>query len=896
MKAFFTALIGFLFLTNFQPIQAQNFYLHPNGVTCMCPDAAMGESGEVNGVTYTKRTRDQITSQNASTTCTSGITDMSDLFWANSIDGDISSWDVSNVTKMTEMFKHSIFNQPIDKWDVSNVTDMSHMFANSYFNQPIGNWDVSSVSNMYMMFYGSRFNQPIGNWNVSNVVDMGKMFWFNTYFNQDIGNWDVSNVVDMGKMFDNAIFNRPLENWDVGNVTNMYAMFANSAFNQPIANWNVSNVINMSEMFTHGQFNYPIENWDVGNVTNMSWMFYYSPFNQPLGNWDVSKVTNMTRMFSSTPFNQLIDNWDVSNVTSMPWMFNNSNFNQPLENWDVSNVISMANMFSGTPFNQPIGNWDVSNVTNMEGMFVETSFNQPIGNWDVSNVIYMSGMFFNSQFNQPIGNWDVGNVVYMKNVFLGSSFNQPIGNWDVSNVINMSSMFSHSQFNQSIVNWDVSNVINMTGMFWYNYSFNQDISTWTFSPYVIFSFLDDGFISGGVFSVENYDLLLQSFSDQDLQNKIFIADGLVYCNSDARNDLINNKGWTIIGDLTSPRIFAPNNLTVFADQGKCEATNVNIGMPTVQSCLNYTINNNAPEIYPIGTTEVLWTIIDDNGTTVSDVQNITVVLDIGWGFICYVSNDDLLGTKNRIFINNLNWNNVKHYEILRATSTNSFQPIGVIVQEESSFLDTTSNNTTQAYKYSLRTVDVCENISSSYSIHKTIHLQSNIAVNNTVTLTWNNYEGINFDDYKIYRKINSGDFELIALGSYYNPVYTDNQANVLENTYEYYVAIDAPLCFTGSRFTTVEIKSNKAVIGPDGILDDFLKNQVIIHPNPLFNTLNIMLPENITLSSGIIYNTLGQKVMTIKTTSFSVEHLPQSNYYIKVLTSKGEVTKPFIKF
>lgn len=42
----------------------------------MCPDASFGDTGVVDEVTYTKRIREQITVENASTTCTSGITDM----------------------------------------------------------------------------------------------------------------------------------------------------------------------------------------------------------------------------------------------------------------------------------------------------------------------------------------------------------------------------------------------------------------------------------------------------------------------------------------------------------------------------------------------------------------------------------------------------------------------------------------------------------------------------------------------------------------------------------------------------------------------------------------------------------------------------------------------------
>ena len=75
--------ITFLLFFSFSisTLLAQDFYLNSNGVTCMCPDASVGDTGVVNGITYTKRTRNEITPQNAATTCTSGITDMGNLFY-----------------------------------------------------------------------------------------------------------------------------------------------------------------------------------------------------------------------------------------------------------------------------------------------------------------------------------------------------------------------------------------------------------------------------------------------------------------------------------------------------------------------------------------------------------------------------------------------------------------------------------------------------------------------------------------------------------------------------------------------------------------------------------------------------------------------------------------------
>jgi hypothetical protein len=63
------------------------FYLAPNRVTVLCPDADLGETGMIGGVTYTKRDGDGlrklVESANEGalvTSCTTGVTDMSLMF------------------------------------------------------------------------------------------------------------------------------------------------------------------------------------------------------------------------------------------------------------------------------------------------------------------------------------------------------------------------------------------------------------------------------------------------------------------------------------------------------------------------------------------------------------------------------------------------------------------------------------------------------------------------------------------------------------------------------------------------------------------------------------------------------------------------------------------------
>ena len=243
---------------------------------------------------------------------------------------------------------------------------------------------------------------------------------------------------------------------------------------------------------------------------------------------DLSRVTDMSRMFSGcTSFNQPLNNWDVSKVTSMIQMFRGcTSFNQPLNNWDVSKVTRMGGMFSGcASFNQPLNNWNVSKVTDMWQMFRGcTSFNQPLNNWDVSKVTGMSGMFSGcTSFNQPLNNWNLSKVTDMSYMFSGcTSFNQPLNNWDVSKVTDMRQMFRGCIL------------------------FNHDLGMWKLEK------CENLCLDNCGMSVENYLKSLVGWGAQANinQNLRLDAGGLKYNarGKDARQQLIEGKGWSIRGD------------------------------------------------------------------------------------------------------------------------------------------------------------------------------------------------------------------------------------------------------------------------------------------------------------------------------------------------------------
>ncbi|MBL4604548.1 MAG: BspA family leucine-rich repeat surface protein, partial [Flavobacteriaceae bacterium] len=120
-----------------------------------------------------------------------------------------------------------------------------------------------------------------------------------------------------------------------------------------------------------------------------------------------------------------------------------------------------------------------------------------------------------------------GGITDLSGMFRDCSvLTQDVSNWDVSGITNMSHMFSGAgDFNRSLADWDIDSINNMTGML-----DNSDLD------------------------LVNYDETLESWRDQavllNITNITLGANGLEGCNSFYdREDLINNYGWVINGDI-----------------------------------------------------------------------------------------------------------------------------------------------------------------------------------------------------------------------------------------------------------------------------------------------------------------------------------------------------------
>ncbi|UBZ05536.1 HYR domain-containing protein [Salegentibacter mishustinae] len=98
-----------------------------------------------------------------------------------------------------------------------------------------------------------------------------------------------------------------------------------------------------------------------------------------------------------------------------------------------------------------------------------------------------------------------------------------------------------------------------------------------------------------------------------------------YTVTDAAGNNISDEIDVVIEDNEKPTISAPADVTVDTDNNECTASSVSLGTPTTgDNCEIKNITNDAPSVFSIGETTVIWTVTDSADNTASITQKVTV--------------------------------------------------------------------------------------------------------------------------------------------------------------------------------------------------------------------------------------------------------------------------------
>ena len=307
-----------------------------------------------------------------------------------------------------------------------------------------------------------------------------------------------------------------------------------------------------------------------------------------------------------------------------------------------------------------------------------------------------------------------------------------------------------------------------------------------------------------------------------------------------------------------------------------------------------------PNTTATGTVNYYVSQVGANGCESARALVEVIVYPIYNASICYITSDDVDNTKNRIYINNSGNYNVDKYQIYKeGTFAGVYDLIGELGPNQNSFLDSNSDNSASSYKYKVKTKDISGLISADNSAisHKTILLQSSVATNNNVNLTWTTYDGITYGTYNIYRKVNDGVFELLNSISSSNLSYTDVSADTSLNRYSYYVSIAISPCSTSNNklankkiAATTEIRSNYKTISA-AVLDtndNTLDTQIKVYPNPTSQLLYVSHPVQNSFSISITDLNGKQIHSGIITTAspLDIANYPQGMYIVTISSTE----------
>ena len=243
--------------------------------------------------------------------------------------------------------------------------------------------------------------------------------------------------------------------------------------------------------------------------------------------------------------------------------------------------------------------------------------------------------------------------------------------------------------------------------------------------------------------------------------------------------------------------------------------------------------------------------------------------------LCMVTVDPLAGKHNYLIWDKSMAKKISHFNIYKeSTSAGVYFKIDSVPFDSAGiYVDLLSDATVRSWRYKISQVDSCGNESPLSPAHKTMHLTVNQGVGNNINLIWDNYEGLAFSTYYVYRDTIATKFTLIDSIPNNIFTYTDNKPLITKKPLLYRIGISNPggcnpaiqtINYNASKSNTGNFTFNN--LGFQNL--DAANTQLTVFPNPSNGVFTVSLNANKGSHTMVlsVINTLGQ---TVSTSSFS---------------------------
>ena len=202
-----------------------------------------------------------------------------------------------------------------------------------------------------------------------------------------------------------------------------------------------------------------------------------------------------------------------------------------------------------------------------------------------------------------------------------------------------------------------------------------------------------------------------------------------------------------------------------------------------------------------------------------------------------------------------------------------YEPIGAVDYNKLNyFIDKSSNPSTQADRYKISVLDVCDNQSLKSTPHKTMHLTVNAAGGGAddINLIWDHYEGFYFGSYVIYRGSESSKMDSIHSIQSTLTSWTDDNPPAGDVFYQVAVRKNVPCVLVENKkagsgpfvHSLSNLEDNRMAVGMNDNNESGTK--VLVYPNPVKDYTNIVYSLNKESRINIsLYNSLGKKLADV---------------------------------